>query len=130
MTEPQYPAPPFAHLARLTDGTGLHEHAEWTRPRSEHGYCLDDVARALVVVSREPAPDEPTRALRRPYLDFVLEAQAPDGRFRNRKSSTGVWSGAFGVEDCWGRGIWALGALVGSPTAPTTAARAERDVAL
>jgi hypothetical protein len=130
MTTRQYPAPPFAHLARLTDETGLHEHAEWTRPRSEHGYCLDDVARALVVVSREPEPDAPTRALRRQYLDFVLEAQSPDGRFRNRKSTDGVWSGPICVEDCWGRGIWALGALTGSSTAPTKSGGTEGDAAL
>jgi hypothetical protein len=126
MTARRYPAPPFAHLVRLTDETGLHEHAEWTRPRAEHGYCLDDVARALVVVSREPEPDAPTRALHRQYLDFVLEAQAPDGRFR--KSTDGVWSGEFCVEDCWGRGLWALGATIAG--SHPKAAHAERDLAL
>jgi hypothetical protein len=130
MTTIQYPAPPFAHLVRLTDATGLHEHAEGTRPRSEHGYCLDDVGRALVVVSREPGPDELIATLRGQYLDFVLEAQAPDGRFRNRKSTDGVWSGPFCVEDCWGRGIWALGAMVGSGGAPSRSARHERELAL
>jgi hypothetical protein len=46
----------FAHLARLTDDTGLFEHARHATARREHGYCTDDVARGLVVTSRETAP--------------------------------------------------------------------------
>lgn len=127
----EYPTPPFAHLMRLTDVGGLHEHAEGLRPRTEHGYCVDDVARALVVVSRENETDEKFQALRRQYLLFVLEAQGPDGRFRNRKSTAGVWSGEPSVEDCWGRGLWALGAAAARPTGGLTrAVRAERDVVL
>ena len=49
-----YPAPPFQHLQRMTDDVGLLEHAKGIVPRYEHGYCLDDVARGLVVVCREP----------------------------------------------------------------------------
>jgi len=131
MTPIQYPPPPFAHLVRLTDKRGVHEHANRTRPRAEHGYCLDDVSRALVVVSRETEPVELIAALRRQYVDFVLDAQGPDGRFRNRKGTDGTWSGELCVEDCWGRGIWALGAAVaGAGATLTTTARAERDVAL
>lgn len=122
----EYPAPPFAHLVRLTARGGLYEHAEWTRPRAEHGFCLDDVARALVVVSREPSPVDPIRTLHRRYLQFVLDAQGPDGRFRNRKSADGVWQGEPCVEDCWGRGIWALGAVLASrPPRPTREAASE-----
>ncbi|MBA3743771.1 hypothetical protein [Sporichthya sp.] len=109
---PEFPPPPFAHLLRLTDSGGLHEHAEFTRPRPEHGYCLDDVARALIVVSRESDPDGQLKAVLGQYLAFVLDAQGDDGRFRNRKSRDGTWHGEVGVEDCWGRGIWALGATV------------------
>ena len=47
--------PPFRHLHRLTDHIGLLEHAEGIVPRHEHGYCVDDVARGLVVVCREPS---------------------------------------------------------------------------
>jgi hypothetical protein len=119
-----YPAPPFTHLVRLTARGGLHEHAEWTRPRAEHGYCLDDVARALVVVSRETAPVDLILRLHRHYLGFLLDAQGADGRFRNRKSTEGVWHGELGVEDCWGRAIWALGAVIGGPTATQPQQRA------
>ena len=51
-----HPTVPFRHLQRLTDHIGLLEHAEGIVPRYEHGYCIDDVARGLVVVCREPSP--------------------------------------------------------------------------
>ena len=56
------PAPIFRHLRRLTDAGGLYEHAEGVTPRREHGYCLDDVARALMVVCRETERGDSTRA--------------------------------------------------------------------
>ena len=82
-----HPAPPFTHVLALTDSGGLYEHALLTAPRPEHGYCVDDVARGLVVLSREGLLDPTLRSLQRIYLGFVLEAQAPDGRFRNRRNA-------------------------------------------
>lgn len=108
----EVPQPPFAHLRRLTDHGGLYEHAEWTRPRVEHGYCLDDVARGLVVLSRETETAVEQDELLAQYLEFVLEAQGYDGRFLNRRSADLTWHGLLSVEDCWGRGVWALGATV------------------
>jgi hypothetical protein len=107
------PSPPFSHLRTLTDGGGLYEHAQGTTPRREHGYCLDDAARALVVACREPGQDE----LRAQYLSFVLAAQADDGRFRNRRGADLRWRGPPTVEDCWGRALWGLGAAVAEPRA-------------
>jgi hypothetical protein len=99
----------FAHLRRLTDGRGLFEHARGTVARRHLGYCVDDVARALVVVSREGAELQDLAAV---YLTFLVDAQVPDGRFRNRLSLTGRWSDQPSVEDCWGRALWGLGAAV------------------
>lgn len=112
---PARAVPSFAHLRRLTDAGGLFEHALFTQPRPEHGYCLDDVARALVVVCREPGTaTEPggdgLADLRAGYLAFVLAAQAPDGRFRNRRGADLRWRGEPTLEDCWGRALWALAA--------------------
>ena len=87
----EIPAPIYLHLRRLTDAGGLYEHAEGDTPRREHGYCLDDVARALVVVCREPAAAE-LDDLREQYLAFVLAAQEPDGRFHNRRQPDLTWS--------------------------------------
>jgi hypothetical protein len=104
------PAPVFTHLRRLTDAGGLYEHAQGTTPRREHGYCLDDVARALVVTCREPGSE--LDDLREQYLGFVLAAQHADGRFHNRRDLTLAWSDTPSVEDCWGRALWSMGTAV------------------
>jgi hypothetical protein len=102
----------FEHLARLSDETGLFEHAKITERRTEHGYCVDDVARGLVVTTREPHPDARTQALSATYLRFVGEAQVADGRFHNRRSFDRSWQDEPSLEDCWGRALWGLGATV------------------
>ena len=107
----QIPVPAFTHLRRLTDAGGLYEHAEGATPRRGHAYCLDDVARGLIVVCREPAAAE-LDDLREQYLSFVLAAQEPDGRFHNRRHPDLSWPDSATVEDCWGRGLWSLGTAV------------------
>ena len=106
--------PSFAHLDRMTDEGGLYEHADHDRPRPEHGYCVDDVARGLVVTCREPDPTTRVVALRKAYLGFVLAAQTPDGRFRNRRATDLTWRDDPSTDDCWGRALWGLGAVVGA----------------
>lgn len=106
------PTPSFAHLGRLTDDTGLFEHAEGVVARRNCGYCVDDVARALVVVCRELGPSGSCelQGPARVYLSFVLAAQAGDGRFHNRLGLDRRWQDRPTVEDCWGRALWGLGA--------------------
>jgi hypothetical protein len=117
------PAPPFRHLLRLTDRVGLLEHAEGVVPRHEHGYCTDDVARGLVVACREPSPRDELVVLARRYLHFLTQAQAPDGRFRNRLGYDRRWRDEPGTHDCWGRALWGLGTA--AARGPTAAVRAE-----
>ena len=57
----------FDHLLRLSDNIGIFEHADHTTPRREHGYCVDDVARLLIVIAREAEAHE-TRARSRSAL--------------------------------------------------------------
>ncbi|WP_231121266.1 hypothetical protein [Motilibacter peucedani] len=109
--------PSFSHLRRLTDAGGLYEHAEGIVPRTAHGYCVDDVARALVVVCREADPE--LSGLQEQYLGFVVSAQSEDGTFRNRRSADLRWSGASSTEDWWGRALWGLGAAVRRPASST-----------
>lgn len=104
--------PALTHLRHMTDAGGLYEHAEGTRVRREHGYCVDDVARGLIVVMREDEAAPTHDDLREQYLSFVLLAQTEDGRFRNRRSADLVWTDSPTVEDCWGRALWALGTVV------------------
>ena len=75
---------PLEHLAALTDDRGLFEHADGDTPRREHGYCLDDAARALIVTVREDAVTPAAPALTRVYLDLVDRAVTGSGRARNR----------------------------------------------
>jgi hypothetical protein len=99
----------FQHLVRLTDDVGIFEHAEGAVPRRHFGYCLDDAARALVVVARQPEPSPVLTDLGARYLDFVRRAQASDGRFRNRLGLDRRWLDEPSVEDWWGRALWGLG---------------------
>ena len=112
------PRPSFAHVAAMTDERGTFEHADHTEPRRDHGYCTDDMARLLVVTAREPDPDVVVRSLTRTAFRFLSDAQAVDGRVRNRMTERRRWHGRPGVEDCWGRSLWAFG---------TAAARSNAD---
>jgi hypothetical protein len=99
----------FAHLFRLSDGGGLFEHARFTEPRPEHGYCIDDIARGLVVLTREQQPGEELMTLADFYLWLVTDAQAEDGRFHNRRDLDLRWIDEPSLDDCWGRALWGLG---------------------
>jgi hypothetical protein len=106
------PDPPFEHILRLTDERGMFEHADGIAPRYECGYCLDDVARALLVVCRQ-RPMTPTLArLASVYFRFVVRAQVRDGRCHNRLDRHGRWEDRPGTGDWWGRALWGLGTAV------------------
>jgi len=93
----------------MTDGRGTFEHADHTVARTELGYCADDMARVLVVATREPDPDTVVRSLARTAFRFLSDAQGVDGKVCNRMTERQRWHGRRGVEDCWGRSLWAFG---------------------
>jgi hypothetical protein len=103
------PAPKFDHLRRLTDRRGTFEHACLAEPVPEYGYCSDDVARVLIVATREPGPEPTLNGLAGVALRFLGEAQASTGACRNRMDSTGRWTDEPSTADHWGRCLWALG---------------------
>ena len=114
----------FRHLVAMTDRHGTFEHASYAAPRREHGYCVDDMARLLLVTSREATPSPTTDELARRAQRFLADAQGTTGRTRNRRAADGRWHGRRGVEDCWGRSLWALGAAAaGTPGFPADSAR-------
>jgi hypothetical protein len=102
-------APRFDHLFEMTDDRGTFEHARYSEPRRGLGYCTDDMARVLVVATREPVPAPAVRDLARTSLRFLVDAQGADGSYRNRLSRRGRWEDRPALEDCWGRSIWGLG---------------------
>ena len=87
----------YAHLLRLSDAFGVVEHARGIDPLTVHGYCLDDVARALVVLARDPNRPPMVEPLFTTSVEFVLGAFTPDGRAHNRRAyGTDRWTdGAF-----------------------------------
>jgi hypothetical protein len=109
MTAATTPDPKFDHLLRLTDRRGTFEHACLTEPRPEHGYCTDDMARVLVVATREPNSGGQVNGLARVAVQFLNDAQSYAGPCRNRMDRKGHWEDEPSLGDCWGRAIWGLG---------------------
>lgn len=102
--------PWFAHLYEMTDEFGLFEHAHLDIPKRHHGYCLDDVARALVVTVREPEQTPLVDQLLGHYLTFTRKAlDRATGAFHNRMNTRGEWQDEPSIGDWWGRGVWGLG---------------------
>ena len=108
------PQPEYTHLRRLTNQTGLWEHARIMTPRVEHGFCTDDNARAVLVVSRPTSPSPDLVDLAAIYLSFVLDSRTGPGQFHNRRSADGAWIDEVGSDDSQGRAWWGLGAVARS----------------
>ncbi|MBB4640802.1 glycosyltransferase family 4 protein [Rhizorhapis suberifaciens] len=107
------PLPPnLSAVIRMTDATGMLQHSIYSVPDRTHGYCLDDNARALILMSRMPAMDEGERdRLTSIYASFVQHAwNAERARFRNFMRFDRSWIEEEGSEDSFGRAVWAIGA--------------------
>jgi glycosyltransferase involved in cell wall biosynthesis len=119
----QLPDINLEHLRLMTDGTGVLQHAAFNVPRYEDGYCLDDNARALLLITLvEDAGTEPATSvhvLASRYLAFVRHAFVEDsGHFRNFLSYSRNWLEDRGSEDSHGRALWALGTMIGRSMDP------------
>jgi len=108
--------PPFslAHIKRLTDDTGIIQHANFGIPNLKEGYCLDDNARALLMVLMAYRQKKNSLALDLSpiYLSYINYMQNKDGTFRNFLSFSRNFLDEVGSEDSFGRTIWALGYLL------------------
>jgi glycosyltransferase involved in cell wall biosynthesis len=107
----------LTHLSRMTDSTGVFQHAIFSVPNFSEGYCTDDNARAfiLAVLIGELADDaEIERGLASTCAAFLHHAFDPaSGRFHNHMSFDRHWLDEQGSEDSHGRALWALGVGVG-----------------
>ncbi len=107
----------LSHLSRMTDSTGMFQHAIFSIPNFSEGYCTDDNARAFVLavllgeLGEEP---ERVRTLATNYAAFLYHAfDVKTKRFHNHLSFDRRWLDQQGSEDCQGRALWALGVGVG-----------------
>jgi glycosyltransferase involved in cell wall biosynthesis len=107
----------LSHLSRMTDSTGVFQHAYFSVPNFSEGYCTDDNARAfiLAVLLGELGEDpEYVRTLATTSAAFLHHAfDLKTKRFHNFLSFDRHWLDEQGSEDCHGRALWALGVGVG-----------------
>jgi glycosyltransferase involved in cell wall biosynthesis len=105
------------HLARLTDSTGMLQHATHTIPNFAEGYCTDDNSRALlltVLLEELGQGGAKLERLATIYAAFLQAAFNPETkRFRNFLGFDRRWLEHVGSEDSHGRALWALGTCVG-----------------
>ena len=104
-------APDIAAVVRMSDATGMLQHSIYSVPDRRHGYCIDDNARALMLMSAVPGIDPVERdKWMTIYASFIQYAWNPDtGRFRNFMNFDRTWCEDTGSEDSNGRALWALG---------------------
>jgi glycosyltransferase involved in cell wall biosynthesis len=106
------------HLYRMTDQTGIIEHAVFVVPNYPEGYTTDDNARALIVAILmeqlgASVPQGYADLVSR-YLAFLWLAFDPSTkRFRNCLSYDHQWQEPEGSEDSHGRALWGLGTVLG-----------------
>src|SRR5690554_2762494 len=103
------------HIKRLTDDTGIIQHAKFGIPNLKEGYCLDDNSRALLMVCMAYKQKKKSIALNLMpiYLSYIHYMQNPDGTFRNFLSFNRNFLDEVGSEDSFGRTIWVLGYVMG-----------------
>lgn len=102
------------YIKRLTDDTGIFQHAKYGIPNRKEGYCLDDNARALLMVLMANQENGNKEAMRLMpiYLSYIHDMQLDNGDFRNFLSFSRQYLDEHGSDDSFGRTIWALGYLM------------------
>jgi glycosyltransferase involved in cell wall biosynthesis len=107
----------LSHLARMTDSTGVFQHAIFSVPNFSEGYCTDDNARAFILavlldeLGEDPQGARTLATTCAAFLQHAFDRQTK--RFHNHLSFDRRWLDEHGSEDCHGRALWALGVGVG-----------------
>src|SRR3989339_339733 len=107
----------LSHLKRLTDDTGLIQHAKYIVPDRHTGYCLDDNSRALMLCAWAffILRDEDAKDLVSTYFSFTHFMQNSNGHFRNFIDYQRHFLDETGSDDACGRALWALGFIIWRP---------------
>jgi glycosyltransferase involved in cell wall biosynthesis len=118
----QLPELNLNHVTRMTDDTGMLQHAIFTTPNRREGYTTDDNARALILAVLLEQSDKCQLASANSsslHLSFLEHAFNPaKGRFKNFLRYDRRWNEPAGSEDCHGRAVWALGTVLGQSQDP------------
>jgi glycosyltransferase involved in cell wall biosynthesis len=107
----------LTHLSRMTDSTGVFQHAVFSVPNFSEGYCTDDNARAFILavllseLGEEPEPVRTLATTSAAFLHYAFNLKTK--RFHNHLSFDRRWLDEQGSEDSHGRALWALGIGVG-----------------
>jgi glycosyltransferase involved in cell wall biosynthesis len=105
----------LSHLDTLVDDIGIMQFAQATRPDTDSGYCVDDVARLAIVACglQEGTEDPLPRRWVRSSLRFLDAAVTATGS-RNFLDYGGRWLDRPHVGDHLGRAVWGLGVVMGT----------------
>jgi glycosyltransferase involved in cell wall biosynthesis len=105
------------HLSRMTDSTGVFQHALFSVPNFSEGYCTDDNARAFILsvllgeLGEDPKGVRTLATTSAAFLNHAFDLETK--RFHNHLSFDRRWLDRQGSEDSHGRAVWALGTGVG-----------------
>ena len=117
------PALKLDHMLRMTDDTGMLQHAKYIVPNYHEGYSIDDNARALIasiLLAELEMGNGRSLEMASRYLAFIAYAFNPEtDRFRNFMDYQRNWLEKSGSDDCHGRTLWALGTVLGRSTKPS-----------
>ena len=113
----KFPAATLRQIERLTDSTGIVQHAKYAIPNYLEGYCIDDNCRALITaaLAHERKPGTRTAALVDTYLAFLFYLQRENGQFGNFVGYDRRSIDHIGSEDSFGRTLWSLGFFLNKP---------------
>lgn len=107
----------LAHIRQLTDSTGILQHAKFGIPNYGDGYCLDDNARAALLMTMvyRLEKDSYVLDLLSKYISYIHYMQNDNGTFKNFLSYDRRFLDETGSDDSFGRTIWALGYILRYP---------------
>lgn len=108
------PAFTLEYVKRLTDDTGIVQHAKYGIPNLKEGYCMDDNSRALIMIlmAYDQYKSKEALDLAPIYLSFIQYMQCENGNFRNFLSFKREYLDEVGTDDSYGRTLWALGFMI------------------
>jgi hypothetical protein len=103
----QVPPISLQHFEKLMGPYGLYQHATEREPNLAEGYCVDDNARAIMVLlaylEQSPAQREKAETFLTSCFAFIKDAQHAPGTYYNFRDAKGTWLTHDVSEDMYAR---------------------------